>query len=99
MNGMTDFKPVVFDRYTKLDTPMERAFGNYQPGRYSLVTANMRRLRDPIPFKSRQGKLLDWEAPTNVEEMVKRPRFDQQAANLQLEHTLFGSYEQEMGER
>ena len=37
----------------------EHAFGNYSYVRYALVTANTRRLVKPIPFKSRQGKLLD----------------------------------------
>lgn len=37
----------------------ESCFGNYAPGRHALVTANMRRLTEPIPFRSRLGKLLD----------------------------------------
>jgi hypothetical protein len=61
--------PGVFDDHQELDTPQERAFGNYAPGRFGLVTANMRRLREPIPFKSRQGKLLGWEPPANLEEL------------------------------
>jgi hypothetical protein len=54
--------PGVFDDYPEMDTPQERAFGNYEPGRYGLVTSNMFQLPEPIPFKSRQGKLLDLPA-------------------------------------
>ncbi len=58
--------PGVFDDYPSLDTPQERAFGNYDPGRYGLVFENMRRLATPVPFKSRQGKLLDLDAATET---------------------------------
>lgn len=61
--------PAVFADYPDLDTPMERAFGNYEPGRYGFVTTNMRLLREPIPFKSRQGKLIDWDPPANLEDL------------------------------
>jgi len=48
----------------------ERAFGNYDTSRYGLVTDNVRRLRTPIPFKSRQGKLLD--VPQEIEQEIRR---------------------------
>lgn len=61
--------PGVFDDYPELDTEiethpgahqkMERSFGNYSPGRYGFVLRAPRQLHSPIPFKSRQGKLLD----------------------------------------
>lgn len=54
-----DCIPGVFDDWKHLDTPQERAFGNYDLGRYGLVFENVNRLRQPAPFKSRQGKLLD----------------------------------------
>jgi hypothetical protein len=37
----------------------ERSFGNYERGRYGLLTSDVFRLPEPIPFTSRQGKLLD----------------------------------------
>lgn len=37
----------------------ERSFGNYEPGRFGLLTNNVFCLPEPIPFTSRQGKLLD----------------------------------------
>jgi hypothetical protein len=37
----------------------EGAFGNYAPGRFGLVCDNVFRLPRPVPFKSRQGKLLE----------------------------------------
>ena len=57
----------VFNAYPELDTPQERAFGNYEHGRYGLVTSGMFRLPQPIPFKSRQGKLLDLPAEIAAE--------------------------------
>ncbi len=46
-------------RYEKLLAGQERAFGNYDPGRFGLMTESVFRLPIPIPFKSRQGMLLD----------------------------------------
>ena len=56
--------PGVFDDYPELDTPQERAFGNYAPGRFGFVFDNVRQLKVPVPYKSRQGKLLDLDAAT-----------------------------------
>lgn len=36
----------------------ERALGDYSPGRYGLILENIRSI-EPIPFKGRQGKLID----------------------------------------
>ncbi len=46
-------------RYGNLLTKEEYAFGNYEDGRYGLITAAVFRLPSPVPFKSRQGMLLD----------------------------------------
>lgn len=54
--------PGVFDDYPDLDTPKERAFGNYGEWRFGFVFTNMCRLVTPVPFKSRQGKLIDLDA-------------------------------------
>lgn len=39
-------------------TPQERAFGDYTPGRYAWLLANVRALPEPIPCK---GALSLWE--------------------------------------
>lgn len=56
--------PGVFDEHPELTTEQERAFGDYSPCRYGLVFENVILLHDPIPFKSRQGKLLDLDFDT-----------------------------------
>lgn len=53
----------VFEDYADLDTPQERAFGNYDPDRWAWVTDNLFRLPEPIPFKAKQG-LCDVDAAT-----------------------------------
>lgn len=53
----------------------ELEFGNYEPGRYGLITEDVFRLPRPIPFKSRQGMLLDIE-PAIVEEIRQQWRED-----------------------
>lgn len=58
--------PGVFDDYPELDTPQERAFGNYDAGRYGLVFTGVMRLPVPIPWKSRQGKLLTLDNDTQM---------------------------------
>lgn len=60
--------PGVFDERPDLDTEQEREFGDYSPGRYGLVFEDVSMLHENIPFKSRQGKLLDldWETENLV---------------------------------
>lgn len=36
-------------------TLKEKAFGDYSPGRYGIITENLRRLEEPIPIKGKQG--------------------------------------------
>jgi activating signal cointegrator 1 len=46
----------LFDEYSGMDTPLERAFGNYDDlDRYGWVTDKLFRLPEPIPFKAKQG--------------------------------------------
>lgn len=45
----------VFDDYPELDTPTERAFGNFAPGRWAWVLENVRRIHPAIPLRGRQG--------------------------------------------
>jgi hypothetical protein len=47
--------PGVFDDYPDLDTPKERAFGDFTPGRYGWVLENVRRVDPMIPLVGRQG--------------------------------------------
>jgi hypothetical protein len=60
-------QPSVFEVYPHLRTKRERAFGKYEPGRYGLVAVEAFSLPEPIPFKSRQGKLLDLPAEVAAE--------------------------------
>lgn len=45
----------LFIKHPTLDTPLERALGNYDPRRYGWVLANVRRLTTPIPYRGSQG--------------------------------------------
>lgn len=56
--------PGVFDEHPELDSEQERAFGDYSPCRYGLVFENVTMLQEPIPFTSRQGKLLGLDFDT-----------------------------------
>lgn len=49
--------PGVFDDYPELDTPQERAFGDYAPGRFAWVLEGAVKLHEPIPAK---GALRLW---------------------------------------
>jgi hypothetical protein len=50
---------VVFDCYPTLRNPEEERFGNYAPHRFGIVTQALWPLPNPLPFKSRQGMLMD----------------------------------------
>lgn len=54
----------VFRVHPRLQSDNEVAFGNYGLGRFGLVFADVHVLRVPVPFKSRQGKLLDLDPDT-----------------------------------
>lgn len=49
----------IFEVFPDLDNPQERAFGNYDPGRYGFLAQETFALPTPIPFVSRQGKFLE----------------------------------------
>jgi hypothetical protein len=50
----------IFARYPELDTPRERAFGDYSEGRYGFLAAPQTfMLPTPIPWRGRQGKFLE----------------------------------------
>jgi activating signal cointegrator 1 len=42
-------------RYTYVLTERERAFGNYEPGRYALLLADIQALATPIPARGMPG--------------------------------------------
>ena len=48
----------VFDDYPELDTPQERAFGDYSEGRYAWILEDVKPLPEPVPAK---GALSLWE--------------------------------------
>jgi hypothetical protein len=45
----------------------ERFFGDYSPGRFGWVTANLRRIRPVIPWKGAQGL---WDVPPQLREKI-----------------------------
>ncbi|MEP0923481.1 ASCH domain-containing protein [Leptolyngbya sp. ST-U4] len=47
------------DRLIQEQTELERSVGFWEVGRFALRLDDVRPLPSPIPFKSRQGKLLD----------------------------------------
>jgi hypothetical protein len=49
-------------------TDQERAFGDYSPGRYAWLLADIRPLREPVPYK---GALSLWSVPPAVQEQIK----------------------------
>ena len=63
----------VFTDYPELDTPQERAFGDFGRGRWAWVTEDLFRLQEPIPFKAHQG-LVDLP-PAALAELRKQWRF------------------------
>lgn len=51
--------PSVFRKYPHLDTEQERAFGNYEPGRWAWVLEFVHRFEKPILAKGALG-LWEW---------------------------------------
>ncbi|MGN9098497.1 ASCH domain-containing protein [Flintibacter porci] len=45
-----------------LDTTRERAFGDWEPGRYGWILANPIRFMTPIPARGKQG-IWEWDEP------------------------------------
>ena len=52
---LTDVFPLIERAATFRLSEQERAFGDYSPGRFAWLLKNTRRLRDPIPYRGRQG--------------------------------------------
>jgi hypothetical protein len=49
-------------------TDQERAFGDYSPGRYAWLLADVQRLPEPVPCK---GALGLWDLPAEVEAQIR----------------------------
>jgi hypothetical protein len=49
-------------------TDQERAFGDYSPGRYAWLLAEIRPLREPVPCK---GALSLWEVPVEAQRQIE----------------------------
>jgi activating signal cointegrator 1 len=49
----------VFEDYPDLDTETERAFGNYDPGRFGFVLEEVKRIIVPVPARGSLG-LWEW---------------------------------------
>lgn len=47
----------------------ERAFGNYEPGRFGWLLTNVRALPKPVPCK---GALSLWDVPEDVEASIRK---------------------------
>jgi hypothetical protein len=52
--------------YEALLTDLERAFGNYEPGRWAWITDSMIALPEPIPFRGAQG-FFEWTPQEEAE--------------------------------
>jgi hypothetical protein len=51
--------------YEDLFTEQERAFGNYEPGRYAWILSDVHALLEPIPARGALG-LWEWQSPAGV---------------------------------
>lgn len=65
-NAKTEFQGAYINGRRWSLTPQERAFGDYSPGRYAWLLADVRRLPEPIAAKGAQG-LWKWDVPEGVE--------------------------------
>lgn len=68
MNGWVETDPPEGFTVIQSKSELERAVGLWEPGRFALRLDNVRSLPNPIPFKSRQGKLLN--APAEIIALV-----------------------------
>jgi activating signal cointegrator 1 len=87
--------PGVFDDYPELDTPRERAFGNYAPGRFAFAFTDVVRLKTTVPFKSRQGQLIELD---RTAELAVREQWWQRCCPCQAESHTIRTHEVERGE-
>jgi activating signal cointegrator 1 len=58
--------PGVFEDYAELDTPQERAFGDFSPSRWAWVLDDVKRFPQPIPALGKLS-LWEWQAPDPTE--------------------------------
>lgn len=70
----TTTREFIFIKHPALDTPIERALGNYEPGRFGWVLSNVRALPEPINYKAHQGcYLLDQATTARALEQADAP--------------------------
>jgi activating signal cointegrator 1 len=80
-----------YERLALRLTEQERAFGNYETGRWVWVTTDLFRLPEPVPFKGRQG-LID--VPEDVL-VVVRSQFRNQKVTQSVDGSLYVHWCQE----
>lgn len=73
--------PSAFRRYPGLDTPQERAFGDFTEGRWGWVTEAGFRLPDPIPFRASQGLC---EVPPSIVDAIRRQWMEERTSLTRL---------------
>lgn len=56
---------LAYKRIPPRERSAEFVFGDYTPGRYAWILANVQSLPNPIPAKGRLG-LWEWEGPNHV---------------------------------
>jgi hypothetical protein len=56
---LVDVIPTTSDYLTEILTPPERNYGDYAPGRFAWLLADITRLDPPVPASGRQG-LWEW---------------------------------------
>jgi len=66
-DGLTIIHAMRPEGFDELLTDTERAFGNYAPGRFGWVFADVKRIAPPIPCK---GALGLWPVPHDVLDLV-----------------------------
>jgi hypothetical protein len=64
---LIDCRPTDDRSWVVLLDEIELAFGNYQPGRYGWILANIRPVREPIPCPGAQGL---WTVPPDIADRV-----------------------------
>lgn len=62
---------ILLERRPDFDlSDADRALGDYSPGRFALLTRNLRVLRKPVPCRGQQA--VPWTVPPEIEAEVRR---------------------------
>lgn len=70
MNGWVETDPPEGFTVIQSKSELERSAGSWEPGRYAFRLDNVRSIPNPVPFKSRQGKLLN--APAEIITLINQ---------------------------